>query len=172
VKKWLWILAIILVLSGCGKPESFETVSDEVLEPTLPAAADTVFWLPGEAAQAVFQEEAQRELYLCGDFTAAVQTLPGGDLDATLRSVTGFSRERLQLIARKDPVGERYVCAWASAGEAGDLVGRTLILDDGNYHYTLTLTADADKSGDLALTWQDIFASFTLSQGEEPITKG
>jgi len=89
-----------------------------------------------------------------------------------LRYLNGFSRERLQLIARKDPVGERYVCAWASAGEAGDLVGRTLILDDGNYHYTLTLTADADKSGDLALTWQDIFASFTLSQGEEPITKG
>ena len=172
MKKWLWILAIVLALSGCGKPESFETVSDEVLEPTLPVAADTVFWLPGEASQAVFQDGEQKELYLCGDFTAAVQTFAGGDLDATLRSVTGFSRERLQLIGRKDPVGTRYVCAWTSAGETGDLVGRTVVLDDGNYHYTLTLTADASKSGDLALTWQDISASFTLSQGEDPITKG
>ena len=60
--------------------------------------------------------------------------------------------------------------AWVSVGEAGDQIARTLIVDDGNYHYVLTLQAEAEKGGELSAAWSEIFQTFEL--GREEITKG
>ena len=40
---------MVLMLSGCGKPESFETLSDEYLEAELAPAQQTSFLLGEEA---------------------------------------------------------------------------------------------------------------------------
>lgn len=168
MKKLLYVLFLGLLLTGCGEPEAFETMSDQYLVPETPEAQNTSFWLPEGAALQVSGGEG--ELYLCDDFTVSVQTFSSGDLDATLRSVTGYGKDRLSLLQWKTAQGTRTDCAWASVGEAGDLVARTLVLDDGNYHYTLTVQADAEKAADLAATWADMFHSFKL--GEEEITKG
>ena len=170
MKKIVWVLALALCLSGCGEPESFETMSDQYEIPSLPQARETVMWLPEEAAVHVFQPEG--ELLEFGECTVWAQTLEAGDLDATLRAVTGFPREKLTVIETRVPDGIRYLCAWAAAGEGGDRVGRTLVLDDGSYHYTLSLSAPAEAAGDLALTWADMMASFRLRCDDEEITKG
>ena len=44
----------------------------------------------------------------------------------------------------------------------GDLVCRGVILDDGAYHYVLSLQTDAEQAGKLADDWQTIVASFSL----------
>ena len=136
-------------------------VRDQALLRNLQKAADEIQALVSEGTG---------ELYICEDFTALVQVFASGDLDATVRAVTGYGKDRLELLGWKTAQGQRWECAWASAGENGDLIARTLILDDGNYHYTLTLQADAEKGGELALDWSEIFQTFEL--GREEITKG
>lgn len=168
MKKLLIAVLVCLLLQGCGQPEVFETMSDQYLVPETPEAQETSFWLPEGAALQV--SGGSGEMYLCDDFTVSVQTFPSGDLDATLRSVTGYGKDRLSLLQWKTAQGTRTDCAWASQGEEGDLVARTLVLDDGNWHYTLTVQADAQKAAELAATWADMFHSFKL--GQEEITKG
>lgn len=168
MKKWLVFCLCALILAGCSQPEALETVNDTYVIPELPEAEKVSFWLPDGAALTV--SEGAGELYVCEDFTALVQVFSSGDLDATLRAVTGYGKERLELLSWETVQGQHWECAWACAGEAGDQIARTLILDDGNYHYTLTLQADAAKGGALALTWTDIFQTFEL--GEKESTKG
>ncbi len=168
MKKWLCVLLCALFLSGCSQPEAMETVNDIYAVPELPEAQEVFFWLPEGAALSV--SEGTGELYVCDDFTALVQVFSSGDLDATVRAVTGYGKDRLELLGWKTAQGQRWECAWASAGENGDQIARTLIVDDGNYHYTLTLQAEAEKGGELALDWNEIFQTFEL--GREEITKG
>ena len=168
MKKWFVLLLCALLLCACSEPQALETVNDTYVAPELPEAQTTHFWLPEGAALSV--SEGTGELYICEDFTALVQVFASGDLDATVRAVTGYGKDRLELLGWKTAQGQHWECAWASAGENGDLIARTLILDDGNYHYTLTLQADAEKGGELALDWSEIFQTFEL--GREEITKG
>ena len=46
------------------------------------------------------------------------------------------------------------------AGEGGDRVGRCVLLDDGHYHYVLTVLMDAGLAGDLAESVNALCASF------------
>jgi hypothetical protein len=116
------------------------------------------------------ENEETGKLYLCDGYSVSVQTMAAGDLDATLKTATGYGQSQLHGIGWERDGIARYECAWASAGENGDQIARTLILDDGNYHYTLTLQAPAEKGGELAPAWNEIFRTFEL--GREEITKG
>ena len=168
MKKWLVMLLCTLLLTGCSQPETLETVDDAYVIPEIPEAQQVSFWLPEGASLTV--SEGTGELYVCDDFTALVQIFASGDLEATVRAVTGYEKDRLELLGWKTAQGQRWECAWASAGESGDQIARTLILDDGNYHYTLTLQAEAEKGGELSDAWSEIFQTFEL--GREEITKG
>lgn len=162
--KWVCMILAALLLTGCSEPESFETMSDHYVEETRPQAQETSFWLPQGAALMTSTTETGAQLYECEGFTAWTQVFASGDLDATLQAVTGQDPERIQRICRKSSQGQRSECAWACAGETGDQVARTLVVDDGYYHYTLTVMAPAQNAADLALTWQDMFQSFRLGE--------
>ena len=163
MKKISAVLLLAVLLAGCGAPKDFETMSDTYEIPRSAVVQQPVMYMPEEAALTVSSSECAGSLYLCDGYTVAVQTLEAGNLNATLRAVTGYSGEELLVMQRfENPV--RYECAWAAAGEGGDQVGRTVILDDGSYHYTLTLMCGAELAGELAQTWQEILNSFTLSQ--------
>ena len=152
----------VLLLTGCGAQETFETVNDQHIS----AAASPQFLnveLPEEAAAPTLGQEDAGNLYLCDGYTIAVQTMPGGNLDATLSQLTGFSSERLTLMHTKQPEAERYECVWTAAGEGGDQVGRLVILDDGNYHYAVTVMAPAQTAGALTETWQELMNSVRIS---------
>ena len=92
-----------------------------------------------------------------------LQTFTGGDLDATMRQVTGFSKEQVTCLQTRDGEINQYSCVWSSAGEGGDHVGRAVILDDGSYHYTVTVMADFETAGELTDTWQDLLNSVSLT---------
>ena len=57
---------------------------------------------------------------------------------------------------------DRYEFVWVSAGEKGERLGRAVILDDGNYHYCMSVLRDADSTEKTQIVWRDVFASFTL----------
>jgi len=162
MKKWLVILMAAVLLTGCGSRETLETVADELVIPVMAQPKQIQVKLPGEAALPAVESDSGR-LYLCSNYEISLQTLAGGDLDATLRSVTGYGREKLTVLETLRSDFPCYEFSWSCAGESGDRVGQGIILDDGTYHYCLTALWDADKTEELQIVWSEIFSSFDLA---------
>ena len=152
----------IFMLAGCSQPKTYETMSDVYYEAKKTAAYTITFAVPEEAAVTVMENEENGTIYLCDGYCIMAQTMEAGDLDATLRSITGYPRDKLRIIRREQDHTARYECAWASTGEGGDQVGRTAVLDDGDYHYTLSVMAQADAAGELTEIWQEIFDTLSI----------
>ena len=158
-----WILLLVaLLLSGCATSETFETVADELLQPVVGSQREIVLTVPGSAAAEVMESEDGGKLYFCDGYTLAVQTLEAGDLNKTLRSLCGYSREELTVLETKSGSHSRYDWVFTCAGEGGTQVGRGAILDDGSYHYCVTVMAQEALSGSLEGDWNAVFASLSL----------
>ena len=161
MKKIGWMLLAALLLAGCGQVEAAETVADVWEEPVAVAAPREVrLELPGEAVACAMESDTGR-LYFGDGYEVMVQTLTGGDLDSTIWELTGFDREDITLIQTRAEAPQRWEFAWAAAGEQGQRVGRGLILDDGTYHYCLTVLQDAGDE-DCQIIWSEVFNSFEL----------
>ena len=163
MKKRIAIVCLALLLSGCGKTETFETVADEWVQQVMAEPASVSLYLPPEAATPVL-ESGEGAVYDCGEYAICRQDLPAGDLSATVQSVTGYSLEELTMLETKQGDAKRYDFVWVSASEEGEQVGKGCILDDGNYHYVVTVLGDADTANDYQEVWQDILSSFSLDQ--------
>lgn len=164
MKKWWICLPLLVFLAGCGGPKDFETMSDAYLVPTTPVPAQVSIALPEDAVVMTMRNDAGGTLYLCDGYSLTVQTLAAGDMDATLRNITGYGKENLRLYELRTEDVVRYECVWACAGEGGDQVGKAVILDDGAYHYAVTVSAQAQQAGELSETWQEILGSVELEQ--------
>lgn len=152
------ILAVMILLTGCAPARVYETVSD-VPPIQLTQPAQVTMQLPSDAAVATIYNGEGDRIYICDRFTVAVQTLSGGDLDSTLRTVTGFSRDALTVLQTgQQPL--RYECAFSCAGEKLQ-VGRAVIYDDGVYHYAVSVLADADIAD--TVQWEQVLESVQLS---------
>lgn len=159
--KILCVLVIALLLAGCGGQPVLERVEDPWIEAAAVQKEVTVK-LPADAAAPALQNPDAGQLYLCDGYVLTLQTFTGGDLDATLRQVTGFLKEQVTCMQTREGEVDKYSCVWSSAGEGGDHVGRAVILDDGSYHYAVTVMADFASAGELAATWQQLLNSVTL----------
>ena len=131
-----------------------------LLEPDMLVAQ--LLTIPEEATAVAVQGDAGT-IYLCDGFEVTAQVLRAGDLSRTFRDLTGFESDGLTVMATAAIGWTRYECVWTSAGEQGDTVGRAVILDDGVYHYCLTLTADADDMSGLQDIFQKIINSYSLA---------
>ena len=160
--KFLCILLMLMMLTGCGSQPVYETVQDPWIEVAAPCREITLK-LPTEAAAPVLQSPEEGKLYLCDGYVLTVQTFGGGDLDETLRQLTGFNKEQLTYMQTQSGDLKRYACVWSAAGEGGDHVGRAVILDDGSYHYAVSVMADFATAGDLADTWQELLSTVKVT---------
>lgn len=166
MKKICFGLMLVLLLTGCGNPEPFETMADTYLIPEAVPAQQTSMLLSENSAIQIENTSSNDSIYLCDDYCVMVQTFASGDIDATIRSVTGYTKDQLMVMQRETAGVSSYECVWAAAGEGGDQMGRMLILDDGNHHYALSVMADAQKAGELADTWQLLLDSFQIGVPE------
>lgn len=162
MKKQIVIALAALLLSGCAAEETFETVSDDMVQPVMAEIREISLNLPPEAASPAL-EDGENCMYLCGDYEIYRQTLSAGDLSATIRAVSGYDLEDLTVLESTQNGYKRYDLVWASAGEQGDRIGRACILDDGSYHYVLSVMGDADTAWSHQQQWQDVLNSFSLS---------
>lgn len=162
MKKYALFLLVSLLLSGCGAEETFETVADDWVQSVAAPMREITLTLPEDAAAPVSAGE-KGVLYRCGGYEIMVETLSSGDLEATLREVTGYSRENLTVLETREGELKRYDLIWSCLGEQGQQVARACILDDGNYHYVLTVLADAEQAGEYEQVWNDLFSSYSLS---------
>ena len=158
MKRWLCCLLPVLFLCGCGAEETVETVADEWLLPAMAQPREIAVQLPDNLA-APAMEQTGRRMYLAEAYEIILETMESGDLDATVRSLTGYERDRLTVICTEQDAADRYDFVWTAAGEMGDRLGRGTILDDGNYHYCLSVLRDGTES---VINWQDVFRSFSL----------
>lgn len=162
--KRVWLLLILgIFLCGCGAQETVETIADEWVVPVMAQPKSVRLVVPGEASVCTMESDTGR-LYIGDCYEIAVQTLTAGDLDATLHSLTGFSGEELTLLRTMDSGAKRYEFVWTAAGEKGDRLGRGIILDDGDYHYCLTVLRDAELPKDCQVVWSEIYQSFGLEE--------
>ena len=162
MKKICWLLLVALLLCGCSNREVLETVSDELLLDTLAPQKTLSVKLPSDALSAAMAAEDGAQLYFCDGYVLTLQTAPAGDLDRTARALCGFDRERLTVMETRLGGLKRYDWTWTSAGEGSVQVGRAAVLDDGDYHYCVSVMADEAASGSLDNQWDALFGSLGL----------
>lgn len=152
---------IVFLLTGCSFQETLETVLDDNVAPVMATTKQLVFSLPEDAAVPSMESDGGT-IYLCDDYTLTVQTLASGDLDRTLRQITGFEKDALLVMETNQNGIKRYECAWSAAGESEDQVGRAVVLDDGVYHHVITVMSGYSDVADLTSEWTHILSSATL----------
>lgn len=161
MKKFCVMMALSLLLCGCGAEETFETVADEMVLSASVQPREILLTLPEETLLPAMETESGT-LYLCNGYDVAVQTLQSGDLDATVRQVSGFGSEDVTILETAAGENRCYEFVWTSATELGEQVGRAMILDDGNYHYVLSAVSPAKRAQEYQEIWNGIFDSFGI----------
>lgn len=161
MKKVWMILALALVLSGCGAEETYETMADELIQSVMAQPREISITLPEEALLPAMESDSGT-LYICKDYDVIVQTVESGDLEETIRLVSGFSPEELTIMQTQTGEMTQYDFVWTTTTDGGEQVGRAMILDDGNYHYILTTMADADVVEEYREIWNGLFETFEL----------
>ena len=155
------LLIAAILLGGCAAQPVYEGLEGLNVDAQAPVMKNIHIDLPRDASvQAVRGED--RRIYFCDGYEIMVETLAGGDLDKSLRSLTGFSKDALTVLSTRLDGVTQYSCVWTSIGETGEQVGRLTIYDDGVYHYCVSVTAPADNALTLQPVFQALFDSFTL----------
>lgn len=161
MKKVCVLLLCLILLTGCAEAPVFEQVGDVYNPSEAPEPKIIRMTLPNDASSQVLSGDTGK-LYFCDGYEIMVQTMASGDLDGTLKTLTGYEREALSVLQTRTGEIKRYECAWTSAGEAGDRVGRVVVLDDGCYHYSVAVMADSLDAGALQESWQELFSGIVL----------
>jgi hypothetical protein len=164
LKKICWLLLIMMLLCGCSPQQTLETVNDELLLATAAPQKELTVKLPADAASSALSSDDGDQLYFCDGYTVMLQTSPSGDLNRTVSRLCGFDRTRLTVMETKLGGLRRYDWTWTSAGEGSTQVGRAAVLDDGDYHYCMTVMADEANISELDGRWDALFASMNLKR--------
>ena len=159
MKKCCMILLCALLLCGCGAEETFETVSDEYAQSVM--KEERSIQLTVEDGATVLKGTTGT-MYLCDGYEVTEEVMSSGNLGGTLKTLTGYETDDLTVIETASSDMKRYECAWAAAGEGGDVVGRAVVMDDGVYHYCVTVLAAAEDAPSLLPVWNAILNSITL----------
>ena len=160
-----WMLGIVLLfgvfLGGCRGAESFEVIADNIVE--LPSAepAKVELKIPEDGTLTVMSGN-DWQCYEGEHYQIILQTYPSGDLNRTLQNITGYDKEHLSVMEISGENIDKYLCAWSAVSEEGELVGRCSVLDDGIYHYCLSVLVDAEVSGEIRDTVDAVFAAYSL----------
>lgn len=161
--KKCWTILLALLLAGCSAEPTFETLGNTYDQTVSAPVQQILVELPDSAQVPALQSDGDT-LYFCDDMTVSLQTLDGGDLNRTVRTVTGYEKDELQLMVSYAPEGKCYECVWTAAGEGQMQVGRARIIDDGSYHYAVSVMVPEKKAGQLQQTVQSVLDSFRVME--------
>ena len=163
MKKWMVGLVLLLCLTfcACSSVETFEIISDVIVVGQVSEPAKVSVRIPDDAALAVMSGN-DGQSYEGDHYQIVIQTYAAGDLNKTLRYVTGYNSEQLNLMEVPSEGYNKYLGAWSSVSGEGELVGRCAVLDDGLYHYCLSVLVDANMSGEMRDEIDALFADYSL----------
>ena len=158
MKCWIGICLLALLLSGCGTEETWETIGDEWVVPAMAQPREVSVRLPEDTVLPVL-EQGERKLFMGHNYEIMLETLSAGDLNATIQTLSGYGKDQLTVMQTRQEDTDRYEFVWTTAGEQGERLGRAVILDDGDYHYCMSVLREP---GDTQVVWRDVFCSFSL----------
>ena len=161
MKKLLIALIAMILLCGCAKQTSFETVNDVIDAPVMATNYKVELQLPEEAARPVLEDGGEM-LYRCENYTIMINQLDGGDVNRTLKQVTGMDAASLTVLKTVRNGFPCYRTAWATAGEEEQKICRCVILDDGTMHHAVTVMADCEIADSLHQQWIHVMDSVVL----------
>lgn len=161
MKKLYLMVALILLLCGCSTERTFETVTDEIVLKASAQPREILLTLPEETLLPAMETD-RGTLYLCDGYDVAVQTMDSGNLDGTVRQITGFGSDDLTILQTRAGEYTCYDFVWTAATDLGQQVGRAKILDDMEYHYILSASTSANKAEEYYEIWNGIFESFGI----------
>lgn len=161
MKKGLLVLVLAWILCGCTAKD-YETMSDVYPPEETPQAFAMHIDLPQDASVQTVGSESGKVIF-CDGYEITMETIAGESMDATIKSMTGFQMDQLTVMKTQKGALACYSTVWSAATESGDQICRGVILDDGNYHYCLCMSAPAENAAQLQEQWQAIIASFSLS---------
>ena len=162
MKKILLVILCLLCFSGCTAQETMETVTDELAISAGAVAAEVTISFENEDA-ALFSGADGSKLYLFDGYCVVVQTLEGGDIAKSVHAITGFAKENLTVMQTEKDGLTSYEYVWCTTGEREDQICRGMILDDGAYHYAVTVMADYTQAGAMQDTWETVLDSVMLN---------
>jgi len=151
----------ILLLTGCSTAETYELVTDELDVPVAVQPKEIHFFLAEETVMPVMESD-EGKLYLCGEYDVMSQILEGGDLNKSVQKISGYLPEELTMIQTGSGEVDRYEFVWTGSSDEGQMICRATLLDDGEYHYVLSATVQADRIEEYQEIWNGIFESFEL----------
>jgi len=161
MKKLIYVLPVLVLLTGCAVQETFETVADIYEITAVQSSYKLALDFPEEASAYTMKTE-DGALYECEGYSLCTQSIPGDSIDKTLEKLTGYRKDALSVIQTQSGEFQRYDFAWAVAGEGVQQICRGVILDDGTVHHAVTVMADYDRAGELLETWQKLLGSAHL----------
>lgn len=163
MKKCCVILAVILLLTGCGAAETFETLGNVAhVSSTEPALRQVLLTVPDDAALEASETDTGVTVYSCDGYTMLLQSFASGNMAATIKALSGFAPEQLTMLESRCGDHDRYDWVWTAVSEEGEVVCRGTVLDDGDYHYALCVMAPSEEAGRLQSQWNALFSSFCL----------
>lgn len=162
MRKYALLLLMLFLLTGCAREEALETISDEYVQPAAATPKRISVELPDDVVAPVM-ESTSEQVYLCNGYEIVIETRNGGDLNDTVQTICGYDKKDLTIMTTQEGDADRHEFVWASAGEEGERIGRAVILDDGNYHYCMSILRDADTTEGSQIVWGNVFSSFHLA---------
>ena len=158
----LWLLLLCgMIFAGCGAEQTLETVVDEPVVQVLAEPREIFVALPDDSVLPAMESDG-RTLYLCRGYDVAVQTFSSGDINATVQQLCGFDSSELTILETMSGENRCYDFVWTAATDLGEQVGRAKILDDGDFHYSLTAMAPAEKASEYQEIWSGMFETFGI----------
>lgn len=164
MKKRMIVMLLVLcaLLCSCSAAETFEQLQDVYVAAPPAEPSQIKLELPEDTAQSVMSTDTGK-LYFGENYEVLVETYESGDLNKTLQTVTGYPADQLTVMQLRDDGFNRYLCAWSTVTAEGEKVGRCAVLDDGNYHYCLTVLVPASEAGKLQSVVDTLLRSYSLS---------
>jgi len=159
-----WIVSVMLVLaavfSGCSA-EVFEPMLDVYNSGEQGTPLKMQIELPDDAAFCVMSGDTGT-LYYGEHYEVSVETYPSGNISQTLYNVTGHKMEELTVMEIPVAQGNSYRCGWSAANDEGEQIGQCIIIDDGRFHYCLSVLADAEEADALRPVIRTVLNSYSF----------
>lgn len=161
MRKYALFLLVLFLFTGCAREETLETISDEYVQSVAAQPKRISVELPDDVVAPVM-ESTSEQVYLCNGYEIVIETKNGGDLNDTVQTICGYDKDDVTIMTTQEGEADRHEFVWASAGEEGERIGRAVILDDGDYHYCMSILRDADTTEGSQIVWNNVFSSFHL----------
>lgn len=162
MKKWIVSVLLVsaVVLCGCSV-ENFEPMLDVHSPSDQVTPQKMQIKLPEDAALSVMYGETGT-LYYGENYEVSIETYPSGNISQTMCNVTGRKMEELTVMQIPVAQGNSYRCGWSVTDGEGDRIGQCIIIDDGRYHYCLSVLADADAASELRPIIETVLNSYSF----------